>query len=69
MRKHRYISREQYEQALAEPLQVQAHSLISNQDIGYASELARLAMVEKFVKMHTKRGIKSTSPWINKNKL
>lgn len=48
MRKHRYISQEQYQQALSEPLQVQAHSLVSNQDIGYASELARLAMVEKF---------------------
>ncbi len=48
MLKHHYINIQEYQQAIDEPLKVQTHSLVSNQEISYASELARLAMVEKF---------------------
>ncbi len=58
MRKHRYISKDQYQTARAEPLEVQAHSLVSDQEIGYASELARLAMVEQFGERAYQEGYK-----------
>ena len=48
MRKHKHINDQEFFQAKHEPIETTTHDLRGEQEVGYASELARIAMVEKF---------------------